>query len=73
MIGRGGAPPEFAGQQTPDGAFYVAMVDWGGTTLPAQVVDCDPESVTVGDRVEAVIRRIYEQEGIPRIKSIPND
>lgn len=75
VIEQGAAPPEFAPQQARDGAFPVAIVEVGGVTLPAQVVDCDPEAVAVGDRVRAVIRRIYEQEGVPRygVKFVPND
>lgn len=74
VIGRGGAPPEFADQQARDGAFCVAIVDLGAR-LPAQVVDCHPETVAVGDRVRAVIRKLYEQEGISRygVKFVPND
>lgn len=66
VIERGGAPPEFAAQQARDGAFCVAIVECGEARLPAQITGSDPESVAVGDRVRAVIRRIYEQEGLPR-------
>ncbi|WP_101296783.1 zinc ribbon domain-containing protein [Halegenticoccus soli] len=70
VIGQGGAPPEFTDQQRRDGAYGVAIVelstDDGSATLPAQLTDVDPETVAVGDEVRAVIRRIYEQEGIPR-------
>ncbi|SFS90866.1 zinc ribbon domain-containing protein [Halostagnicola kamekurae] len=69
-IGQGGAPPEFAEQQQRDGAYAVAIValeaEEGTITLPAQVTDADPESVSVGDTVTATIRRIYTQEGVPR-------
>ena len=69
-IGQGGAPPEFAEQQQRDGAYAVAIValeaDEGTITLPAQITDVDPESVSVGDTVAATIRRIYTQEGVPR-------
>ncbi|GAB7021283.1 zinc ribbon domain-containing protein [Halostagnicola bangensis] len=70
VIGQGGAPPEFAELQQRDGAYAAAIVslesDEGTITLPAQVTDVDPESVSVGDTVEATIRRIYTQEGVPR-------
>lgn len=73
-IGRGGSPPEFAAQQVQSGAFGVAIVAFdspeGGTvSAPAQVTDHDPETdgdLSVGDRVEAVARRIYTQEGVTR-------
>jgi hydroxymethylglutaryl-CoA synthase len=73
-IGRGGAPPEFAVQQVRSGAFGVVIVSFdgpeGGTvSAPAQVTDHDPDmdgDLAVGDRVEAVVRRIYTQEGVTR-------
>jgi 3-hydroxy-3-methylglutaryl CoA synthase/uncharacterized OB-fold protein len=70
IIGQGGAPPEFVPQQDRDGAFGVAIVELddgeGTVELPAQLTDCDPDDVEVGDEVAATIRRIYEQEGLPR-------
>jgi len=70
VIGQGGAPPEFAKLQQRDGAFAVAIValdaEDGTATLPAQVTDADPESVSLGDDLRATIRRIYTQEGVPR-------
>ncbi len=79
VIGQGGAPPEFVPQQDRDGAFGVAIIeladDEGSVELPAQLTDCDPEAVDVGDAVEATIRRIYDQEGIPRygVKFTPTE
>jgi hydroxymethylglutaryl-CoA synthase len=66
-IGKGGAPPEFAALQSRSGAFGVAIVafdapDDGAATAPAMVVG----TAAVGDRVEAVQRRIYTQEGVTR-------
>ncbi|WP_256687480.1 zinc ribbon domain-containing protein [Halococcus qingdaonensis] len=75
VVGQGGAPPEFAAQQRRDGAYGVVVVGFEGTdaTLPAQLTDCDPESVAIGDELRAVVRRIYEQEGIARygVKFVP--
>lgn len=75
VVGQGGAPPEFAAQQRRDGAYGVVVVGFEGTdaTLPAQLTDCDPESVAIGDELRAVVRRIYEQEGIGRygVKFVP--
>lgn len=69
-IGQGGAPPEFAEQQQRDGSFGIAIVelisDVGSVTLPCQLTDGDADSLEIGDEVEAVIRKIYSQEGIPR-------
>jgi uncharacterized OB-fold protein len=70
VIGQGGAPPEFGPQQARDGPFGVAIVelthDGETVQLPAQLTDCDPDSVEIGDRVRAVVRKIYEQEGVAR-------
>jgi hydroxymethylglutaryl-CoA synthase len=73
-VGRGGAPPEFAAQQVQSGEFGVAIVafdgpDGGAVSAPAQVTDHDPETdgaLSVGDAVEAVVRRVYTQEGVTR-------
>ncbi|ADB63016.1 protein of unknown function DUF35 (plasmid) [Haloterrigena turkmenica DSM 5511] len=79
VIEQGGAPPEFADLQQRDGAYAVAIValetEHGSVTLPAQLTDVDPQSVSVDDTVEAAIRRIYTQEGVPRygVKFRPTD
>jgi hydroxymethylglutaryl-CoA synthase len=71
VISQGGAPPEFAEQQAQSGDFAVAVVafdgpDGGSASVPAQVVSADPESVEIGDSVEATMRRVYTQEGVTR-------
>lgn len=70
-ISRGGAPPEFDEQQARSGEFGVALVALDGpaesddpVSVPAQVVP--GRDVAVGDRVEAVVRRVYTQEGVTR-------
>ncbi|SEH51467.1 hydroxymethylglutaryl-CoA synthase/hypothetical protein [Halopenitus malekzadehii] len=79
VIGQGGAPPEFTGHQQRDGAYGVAIVDLGEgedeITLPGQLTDADPTDVEVGETVAATVRRIYEQEGVPRygVKFVPTD
>jgi len=63
----GGAPPEFAAYQDREGAFATGIVELDeGARLPAMLCDCEPGEVERGDRVEAVIRKIYTQEGVPR-------
>lgn len=69
-IAAGGAPPEFDRQQSRAGAFPIAIVAFDGpdddqVSIPTQVVDTDT-APDVGDPAEAVIRRIYTQEGVPR-------
>lgn len=71
VIGQGGAPPEFVEQQARSGAYASSVVALDGpdgdtVSVPAQVVDTDPESVEIGDPVEATMRRIYTQEGVTR-------
>ncbi len=72
-IGRGGAPPEFADQQAKQGSFGVAIARFaagdGTVSLPIQLVG----EADVGDRVRAVPRRIYVEEGVPRygLKGVP--
>ncbi|WP_129116163.1 zinc ribbon domain-containing protein [Halegenticoccus tardaugens] len=69
-IGQGGAPPEFVELQRRDGSFAVAIVE--NTTkgesaqFPVQLTDCDPQTVSVGDRVVGQFRRIYSAEGVTR-------
>ena len=71
-IGQGGAPPEFVEQQARSGAYVSAVVALDGpdgnetVSTPAQVVGAGAESVTIGDAVEATVRRIYTQEGVTR-------
>lgn len=70
VIGSGGAPPEFVEQQAKSGAYTSAIValdgpNGGSVSTPTQIVAHD-DPVTVGDRVEATIRRIYTQEAVTR-------
>lgn len=66
----GGAPPEFASLLATEDAIAVAVVELEeGACLPAMMVDCDPHTVERDDRVERVVRRIYEQEGVVRYGS----
>ena len=73
VIGQGGAPPEFVEQQAREGAYVSAIVSLDGpdgeeegVSTPVQVLVGEDETVEVGDRLEATIRRIYTQEGVTR-------
>lgn len=72
VIGHGGAPPEFVDLQQREGAYGAVLVRLaaadgdGSVVVPAQVTDCDPSTVAVGDAVRSTVRRIYTQEGVPR-------
>lgn len=62
-----GAPPEFTALVDAQGAIGVVLVELDeGVRVPGMLTDCDPHEVERGDRVERVVRRIYEQEGVPR-------
>ncbi len=76
-VSAGGAPPEFAQQAERGGEFGVAIVALPPeeessaesdrtASVPMQVTDTDPATVDAGDAVEAVVRRIYTQEGVTR-------
>ncbi|WP_227357191.1 zinc ribbon domain-containing protein [Haladaptatus salinisoli] len=80
VIGQGGAPPEFTEQQRQDGEYGVAIIELGvddeeTVTLPAQLTDTDPNAVDVGTEVQALTRKIYTQEGVPRygVKFTPTE
>lgn len=67
IIARGAAPPEFNVQQKTGGPFAVAIVKLDeGPTIVGQITDCDPSNIRIQMKVESVIRRIYEQEGVIR-------
>ncbi len=72
VISQGGAPPEFAEMQAKYGGSYTTgIVAFEGpagdsASAPVLVVGTDNDDLTVGDPVEATIRRIYTQEGVTR-------
>ncbi len=69
VIARGGGPSEFDDQQNMTGAYVVAIVKLAeGPLLVAQLTDCEakPENFHIDMEVEAVVRRLYEQEGLTR-------
>jgi uncharacterized OB-fold protein/3-hydroxy-3-methylglutaryl CoA synthase len=73
-IGRGGAPSEFALQQTLVGEYAVVAIDMAdGFRMVAQLSGADPKTVKIGDAVRLGIRRLFEQEGRIRygLKAVP--
>ncbi|MBI4257606.1 MAG: Zn-ribbon domain-containing OB-fold protein [Thaumarchaeota archaeon] len=65
IIGAGSAPPEFSAQQKASGSYAVGIVELDeGPRIVAQLIGCDPEKLKIGLRVEAVFRKIYEEEGV---------
>ncbi|MFW5903148.1 MAG: Zn-ribbon domain-containing OB-fold protein [Halolamina sp.] len=66
-IVQGGAPPEFAALLERQGEIGVVLVELDeGVRVPGMLTDVDPANLERGDRVEAVRRRLYTQEGVPR-------
>jgi uncharacterized OB-fold protein len=73
-IGRGGAPSEFALQQSLVGDYGVVIAEMAdGFRAVAQVSGADPKTVKIGDAVHLRVRRLFEQEGRTRygLKAVP--
>lgn len=64
-IGKGGAPSEFALEQMQTGAYWVAIVEWPahGVRVTARLSGYEDAGPAIGDKVHAVVRRLFEQEG----------
>jgi len=67
VIAGGGAPPEFAGEARCKGSYPVAVVELEeGPRIIAQIINPPESGLSIGMQVEAVFRRIYEEEGVVR-------
>jgi len=67
VIAGGGAPPEFAEEAKCKGSYPVAIVELDeGPRIIAQLVNPPEEGYSIGMPVEAVFRKIYEEEGVIR-------
>lgn len=67
VIAGAGAPPEFTDQARAVGAYPVAVVQLDeGPRVIGQVVGASADCISIGLRVEAVVRRVYEEEGVIR-------
>ena len=67
VVAGGGAPAEFDDQQTMTGDVLCGVVELEeGPRVMVQLADADPESLEIGMKVRAVVRRLYDQEGILR-------
>lgn len=63
VIEQGATVYEHTEEAAVGGAFPVAIVELEeGVRVMGQITECDPYSVRVGMEVEAVLRRIYEQD-----------
>lgn len=60
-------PPEFSEQQRLTGRYGVAIVKLEeGPRVVAQMTSCNPDTLKIGADVEAVFRRIYEEDKVIR-------
>lgn len=76
VIARGGAPAEFDEQQTMTGVIPVAIVELDeGPRVVGQLADVQVDKLEIGMKVKAVVRRLYDQEGIIRYgtKFVPRE
>ena len=63
-VGKGGQPTEFDAQVEELGPYEVALVELArGMRVTLQVTDSVPGKLTVGDRVNTLLRRLYPMEG----------
>ncbi|NLC11368.1 MAG: Zn-ribbon domain-containing OB-fold protein [Firmicutes bacterium] len=76
FIRAGGTPPEFTWQSRVQEGYIVALIKLEeGPSLVAQLVNCQPEEVSIGMPVHACLRKLYEEEGVIRYcyKFIPDE
>jgi len=72
IISQGGAPPEFAELQAMYGGSYATGIisfdapGKGSASVPLFVIGTETDDISVGDTVQATIRKIYTQEGVTR-------
>ena len=70
----GGAPSEFDNEQNMTGDVLCGIVHLSeGPRVMARLADIDSSQLKIGLKLEAVIRRLYDQEGILRygVKFVP--
>ena len=67
IIAKGGSPTEFDDLQNTTGDYAVALMELEeGPHVIAQMTYCNPKSLKIGQKVKAVFRILYEQEGVVR-------
>jgi uncharacterized OB-fold protein len=67
VVAGGGAPAEFDDQQTMTGDVLCGVVELKeGPRVMVQLADADPDSLEIGMKMRAVVRRLYDQEGVLR-------
>ncbi len=76
IVAGGGAPAEFDDQQVMTGDIVSGVVELKeGPRIMVQIADADPDKLKIGAKMRAVVRRLYDQEGILRYgaKFVPVD
>ena len=67
IIAAGSTPPEFLLQEKYVGSYPVAVIELAeGPKIVAQLTDCKVEKLKIGMEVEAVFRKIYEDNQVIR-------
>lgn len=74
VIGRGGAPGEFAAEQAAVGEYPVAVVRFEeGPRCTVRLADVERDALRIGLSVRPALRRLFEQQGVVRygLKFVP--
>jgi uncharacterized OB-fold protein len=67
VVAGGGAPSEFDDEQVMTGDVLCGIVELKeGPRVMVRLADADPAGLEIGMKVRAVVRRLYDQEGILR-------
>ena len=67
MVAGGGAPSEFDDEQVMTGDVLCGVVELReGPRVMVRLADAEPDDLHIGMKVRAVVRRLYDQEGILR-------
>ena len=76
VIAGGGAPSEFDDEQIMTGDVLCGVVELKeGPRIMVRLADVKPDQLEIGMKVKAVVRRLYDQEGVLRYgaKFIPTN
>lgn len=67
VVAGGGAPSEFDDEQTMTGDVMCGVVELKeGPRVMVRIADCEPDQLEIGMKMRAVVRRLYDQEGVLR-------
>lgn len=67
VVAGGGAPSEFDDEQTMTGDVLCGVVELKeGPRVMVRLADMEPADLAIGMKLRAVVRRLYDQEGVLR-------